>query len=253
MQEKGLHDLVDLFSDQFLKVKVAALGLLTKNGTFVLKMFTFFEHSSLAMVYLLYTLFQRVDVYKPATSKEANSEVYIICIGYKGIHKDLLAKLLEYVEISVPGNSDSDGSSGSSTRDPFLTHALLPLSVISPAFLKPCFSLVHFFSEEQIHIIDNIIDTMGSNNFQWKNKLFSAKNFVAEEWIQKTKIKEIPRKDRIVGEKLLTYARGSATDSTSQQGNKSKFGVNNKELAEQQKKRKLEMEEMASSKKKKTR
>lgn len=48
---------------------------------------------------------------------------------------------------------------------------------------------------------------MGTNSVQWKNKLFSAKNFVAEEWMDKTKIKEIPRKDRIVGEKLLTYVR----------------------------------------------
>jgi cap2 methyltransferase len=49
------------------------------GGHFVLKMFTLFESESVCALYLLRTLFKDLDVFKPATSKEGNSEVYVIC------------------------------------------------------------------------------------------------------------------------------------------------------------------------------
>lgn len=45
-------------------------------------MFTFFEASSACLLYLLVASFKRVLVFKPATSKEGNSEVYVICLGF---------------------------------------------------------------------------------------------------------------------------------------------------------------------------
>lgn len=45
----------------------------------MLKMFTMFESESICSMYLLTKLFGSVDVFKPATSKEGNSEVYVIC------------------------------------------------------------------------------------------------------------------------------------------------------------------------------
>ena len=49
------------------------------GGHFILKMFTLFESESVCALYLLRTLFKDLDVFKPATSKEGNSEVYVIC------------------------------------------------------------------------------------------------------------------------------------------------------------------------------
>lgn len=57
---------------------VTALKILTTNGCFILKMFTFFEHSSVDLLYLLYVCFRELHVFKPATSKPGNSEVYVI-------------------------------------------------------------------------------------------------------------------------------------------------------------------------------
>lgn len=46
-------------------------------------MFTFFECESVCLLFLLQCVFQSVDVMKPATSKEGNSEVYVVCREFK--------------------------------------------------------------------------------------------------------------------------------------------------------------------------
>ncbi len=68
---------------------VAALQILDMGGTFVLKMFTFFELTTVGLLYYLVNVFDKVDVFKPAASKQGNSEVYVICSGYQRIYKNL--------------------------------------------------------------------------------------------------------------------------------------------------------------------
>uniref|UniRef100_A0A8C9QIY9 Cap-specific mRNA (nucleoside-2'-O-)-methyltransferase 2 n=1 Tax=Spermophilus dauricus TaxID=99837 RepID=A0A8C9QIY9_SPEDA len=63
---------------------VTALTTLGNGGSFVLKMFTLFEHCSINLMYLLNCSFDQVHVFKPATSKAGNSEVYVVCLRYKG-------------------------------------------------------------------------------------------------------------------------------------------------------------------------
>lgn len=58
--------------------------LLDVGGHFVIKMFTFFECDTICLLYLLRALFESLEVMKPATSKEGNSEVYVICREFKG-------------------------------------------------------------------------------------------------------------------------------------------------------------------------
>ena len=47
-------------------------------------MFTFFECDTICLLYLLNKVFESVTVMKPATSKEGNSEVYVVCREYVG-------------------------------------------------------------------------------------------------------------------------------------------------------------------------
>lgn len=62
----------------------AALKLLAEGGHLVLKMFTFFERSSVSLLYLLNCVFRQVHVKKPACSKPGNSEVYVVCKSFRG-------------------------------------------------------------------------------------------------------------------------------------------------------------------------
>jgi hypothetical protein len=52
------------------------------GGGFVLKMFDLFHETSIEMLYLLSYFYKQVYIYKPNTSREANSEKYIICKGF---------------------------------------------------------------------------------------------------------------------------------------------------------------------------
>ncbi len=60
-----------------------ALTLLAPGGSMVLKTFTLFESCSRSLVFLLLAVFEKVSAFKPATSKEGNSEIYLICRGYR--------------------------------------------------------------------------------------------------------------------------------------------------------------------------
>ena len=64
-----------IVSDLHLAEAVAALLILAEGGSLVIKMFTFFESETVCLLYLLYLSFGKMDVFKPATSKEGNSEV----------------------------------------------------------------------------------------------------------------------------------------------------------------------------------
>ncbi|EFX70215.1 hypothetical protein DAPPUDRAFT_217428 [Daphnia pulex] len=61
---------------------ISALLILSNGGSFILKMFTLFEHTSVSLLYLLMISFEELHVFKPCTSKEGNSElqVYERCV-----------------------------------------------------------------------------------------------------------------------------------------------------------------------------
>lgn len=85
---------------------VAALQILDMGGTFVLKMFTFFELTTVGLLYFLNNVFDKVDVFKPATSKQGNSEVYVICSGYQRIYRNLsylleMTSRMEYNDVPM--------------------------------------------------------------------------------------------------------------------------------------------------------
>ena len=54
-----------------------------ENGSFVLKLFDIFHKVTLEILYLLCYFYEKVSIYKPLTSREANSEKYIICTNFK--------------------------------------------------------------------------------------------------------------------------------------------------------------------------
>ena len=64
-------------------VQVAyALAMQSNNGNFVLKVFDTFSNAIIDILYLLSSLYKNVYIMKPQTSRNANSERYIICKGY---------------------------------------------------------------------------------------------------------------------------------------------------------------------------
>ena len=81
------------------KIILAELVLCFKiqqiGGVFVIKFFDFFNSITIKLLYLIYMHYTHVDIFKPLTSRPANSEKYIIAKGFKGINNSLLIQLEE--------------------------------------------------------------------------------------------------------------------------------------------------------------
>lgn len=181
---------------------VCALGLLAEGGSFVLKMFTLFEHSTVCIVYLLATLFNSVEVFKPSCSKEGNSETYIICVGYRGISDTLLRELLKYVE----------------GEDPFVNHAMFSKENIPENFLREYIKCAKFFKVEQQEIIEHNLSTEGKLSYQDRSVLIEAKNKFSREWVKKTDVQPLRNKSqRIVERTLIGFGGNFSSQSTSQE------------------------------------
>ncbi|XP_074640055.1 cap-specific mRNA (nucleoside-2'-O-)-methyltransferase 1-like [Tubulanus polymorphus] len=75
-----------LYLCQFL----CALSILREGGHFVCKLFDIFTSFSVGLIYLMYLIFEHVAIFKPVTSRPANSERYIVCKWLKpdadGVH-----------------------------------------------------------------------------------------------------------------------------------------------------------------------
>ena len=78
---------------------IVALNILSKNGSFVCKVFDLFSITMVQLLYIMYESFEHIYIYKPDTSRPANSEKYIICFGYKdnlsSFEKENMLNLIE--------------------------------------------------------------------------------------------------------------------------------------------------------------
>ena len=73
---------------------ITALKCQAPGGIFICKIFDMNLFITVEMMYLLNLLYKEVVIYKPFTSRIANSEKYLICIGFKGVDNVLIDKLL---------------------------------------------------------------------------------------------------------------------------------------------------------------
>ena len=63
----------------------------------MIKMFTTFESETICLLYLLDICFNQIEIFKPATSKEGNSEVYVICLDFQS--SDWLENFLKETKV----------------------------------------------------------------------------------------------------------------------------------------------------------
>ncbi|XP_011505620.1 PREDICTED: cap-specific mRNA (nucleoside-2'-O-)-methyltransferase 1 [Ceratosolen solmsi marchali] len=79
---KGQENLQEILSKQlYLCQCLVALMIVRVNGHFVTKVFDLFTPFSVGLVYIMYRCFKRISIFKPNTSRPANSERYLICEG----------------------------------------------------------------------------------------------------------------------------------------------------------------------------
>ncbi|KAM4596252.1 cap-specific mRNA (nucleoside-2'-O-)-methyltransferase 2 [Fundulus diaphanus] len=156
----------------------AALLLLGPGGSFVLKMFTLYEHSAVCLLYLLNCCFHSVSVFKPATSKAGNSEVYVVCLNYEGKEavRPLLSKL---VRNYGPTLADRE--------------ALFPSSVIPESFLKQHEELCSYFHTLQVETIGENLRLFEGMSAEQRQRLDRIRDCVVQEYLRRFQVSFLPR------------------------------------------------------------
>lgn len=183
---------------------VSALHLLSTGGNFVTKMFTMYEQETICIMYLLVCSFKSVNVFKPATSKEGNSEVYVVCLDYVGTEemKLWLRKLRTQY--------------GSKRAD----KVMFPLSSIPQDFLDQLKLCAKQFKDYQIEVIErNIYLFKLKDNQQSIKRTKRLRYLVAEEFINRYCLRRlISIEDQIVGQSTLKNVVTPNMDPRFEQG-----------------------------------
>ena len=91
---KGQENIQEILSKQlYLCQCLIALMIVREGGDFVTKLFDLFTPFSAGLVYLLYLCFEEVCIFKPNSSRSANSERYLICKKKRGGTQDVVEYL----------------------------------------------------------------------------------------------------------------------------------------------------------------
>lgn len=146
----------------------AALLLLATGGSLVLKMFTLYEHSSVCLLYLLNCCFRRVSVFKPATSKAGNSEVYVVCVGYDGKEaaRPLLSKLIRHYGPSMAQRE-----------------ALFPSWLVPRSFQRQHEDVCEYFHTLQVDTITENLRLFQQMSPEQRQRLEHVRDCVAQEYL----------------------------------------------------------------------
>uniref|UniRef100_UPI00398E4E38 cap-specific mRNA (nucleoside-2'-O-)-methyltransferase 2 n=1 Tax=Pristiophorus japonicus TaxID=55135 RepID=UPI00398E4E38 len=161
---------------------IAALQLLSPKGSFVLKMFTLFEHASVCLLYLLNCCFRQVHVFKPGTSKSGNSEVYAVCLGYAG--KGALAEHLAQLVLSYGPEV---------VRESSIARAAVPLS-----FLQQLEDCCTFFHRRQTDTIRENLRLFGRLGEEETRQLETKRACAADFYLQRFRLRRADRQDWVL-------------------------------------------------------
>jgi 23S rRNA U2552 (ribose-2'-O)-methylase RlmE/FtsJ len=103
----GGFDYSDDFNNQEINSRriiyaeiITTLLIQEKGGNMVCKMFDIFTYFSIQLLYILSIFYEKINIIKPVTSRPANSEKYIISLGFKGtdISKECIDSMLNVLD-----------------------------------------------------------------------------------------------------------------------------------------------------------
>ncbi|CAH2256276.1 cap-specific mRNA (nucleoside-2 -O-)-methyltransferase 1, partial [Pelobates cultripes] len=81
---EGQENIQEILSKQLTLCQfLVGLSVVRTGGHFICKTFDLFTPFSVGLIYLMYCCFERICLFKPVTSRPANSERYIVCRGLK--------------------------------------------------------------------------------------------------------------------------------------------------------------------------
>lgn len=123
-----------LFSEIYI-----ALNIQKQGGSFIIKFFDIFNYKTIQLIYILYMCYQKINIFKPITSRLSNSEKYIVCEHYNGLNLEIVRSMEKHYK---DGNLIID----------------VPLD-----FIEEILKYNDIFVEKQINTINEIISNINSD------------------------------------------------------------------------------------------
>ena len=180
----------------FIAEILVALSCNSNGGHFVLKMFDIFTEVSVKLIYILNCCYETVKIYKPDTSRQANSEKYIICMNFTPPDNisDIIDKLqLCLNEINILCKTDKDICNNAENNAEYInvildfdisTDFIQSIKTFNDMFIKNEITNISNGIEigtELIRLLDTNYNITNFNNFiknKNENKLRLTKNFI---------------------------------------------------------------------------
>lgn len=159
---------------------ISSLTLLSDGGSLLIKIFTFFELTTVSMLFVLNCCFESVHLFKPATSKEGNSEVYVNCLGYR---KDVMSSA--HIEKLIANFKHEDKS-------------MLPLSSIPHGFMDQITNAARFFMNQQVAVIENNIRTFRKYDKREFERIKAVKYQMVDEYVKLYQMKSISENQKLL-------------------------------------------------------
>ena len=122
----------------FFGEMLAALNSQAKGGTFVMKLYDIFTEFTVKLVGFLGMFYAESWLYKPITSRQANSEKYLVCTGFSGIDQEIL-KTLKKILADWPEEGEVTSVLGIDLTNDFLN----TLKVYNANFLRVEWHNIH--------------------------------------------------------------------------------------------------------------
>lgn len=106
---EGQRNIQEILSKQlYLCQCLVALMIVRIGGNFVTKLFDLFTPFSVGLVYLMYRCFDEICIFKPNTSRPANSERYLICKGKRHDTYDVMKYLFHANKLLLKRDKEND-------------------------------------------------------------------------------------------------------------------------------------------------
>ncbi|XP_039480618.1 cap-specific mRNA (nucleoside-2'-O-)-methyltransferase 2 [Drosophila santomea] len=179
----------------FFAEVLSALRVLSSGGSFLVKMFTLFEACSVSLLYTLNCIFEEVHIFKPATSKRGNSEVYVICLNYQKDHPGL-PRLLEEIKGKLAQPNDT------------LVMPLFARSQIPQDFLMQHEIACRLYMKLQTDAIEGSIYAYESNDRHYLRHLHHLRGLVSNNYYSLYDVKPLEDSLCIVDKEATSKALG---------------------------------------------
>ena len=175
---------------------LGALQCQKQGGTFICKFFDFNSYFTVEMLYLLYTVYESITIYKPYTSRIANSEKYIICSGFKGIETSLSNTSLSNTSLSNKSLSNTSLSKLFEVLEQWNKYKIQTINYIFEKipveFIEKIKAINAEIIDYQVSSINTAIDIIRTNkidnNKKWYDSTIEIHIQKAREWCKKYNI-----------------------------------------------------------------